>query len=360
MFPLNLPLPTAAYLTLYLATLVIHVVFMNYVLAGASYLLLTSPSGRDRDDVSIWRKLLIDWLPFATGLAITAGVAPLLFVQILYQTEFYSANLLLFHRWMAILPILIACFYLLYVLKSEWLAARGRAWRSTVCLLIFAGFAFIAWSWTENHLLSLDREAWRPFYVRGGLFYRTALLPSRLAMWFIGAFATLACLLMWQVRWTPALAGVVTGQGWRRLAVVAIGGVAVAGVAATVHFLTLSAAARAGIMSWSSSPYLAGAVIGAAVQLAGWWRVYRLGEPTAFLRSLVTAGCLATIGSMAALREVVRLSSMDLATIEVRHQQALRSGGFVVFLVFFAINAVLITWCAVQVRRATMTPGLEH
>ena len=33
-FPFGLPLPTAFYLTVYVLTLMIHVVFMNYVHAG--------------------------------------------------------------------------------------------------------------------------------------------------------------------------------------------------------------------------------------------------------------------------------------------------------------------------------------
>ena len=37
-FPFGLPFPTAFYLTLYLLTLMIHIVFMNYVLAGSAYL----------------------------------------------------------------------------------------------------------------------------------------------------------------------------------------------------------------------------------------------------------------------------------------------------------------------------------
>ena len=90
---------TAFYLAVYIVTLVIHLVFMNYVLAGSAYLstrtlLLQHP----RDPLA---DMLRDWLPFALSGAITAGVAPLLFIQVLYKKQFYTANLLLFGRWMA-------------------------------------------------------------------------------------------------------------------------------------------------------------------------------------------------------------------------------------------------------------------
>ena len=41
-FPFGFPPATAGYLTLYTFTLVIHVLFMNYVLAGTTYLAIVS------------------------------------------------------------------------------------------------------------------------------------------------------------------------------------------------------------------------------------------------------------------------------------------------------------------------------
>src|SRR5688572_12456208 len=122
MFPFDQPPATALYLSLYLLTLVLHVLSMNYVLAGQSYLavvgVLEVVRGPLRSQEAPAAKLR-DWSPFALGVTITAGVAPLLFVQILYKRPFYTANLLLFHRWMAILPVLIVAFYLLYLQKSK-------------------------------------------------------------------------------------------------------------------------------------------------------------------------------------------------------------------------------------------------
>ncbi|HVJ85007.1 MAG TPA: hypothetical protein VM452_05135 [Caulifigura sp.] len=353
-FPFGFPLATAGYLSLYVITLLIHVAFMNYVLAGSSYMLLTSFNRRPSEATALWRKLLIDWLPFATGLAITAGVAPLLFIQILYQTPFYSANLLLSHRWMLILPVLLMCFYLLYLQKSKWLAARNGLWRIPVVLLIFLGFGFIAFSWTENHLLSLDQPAWASFYGQGRLFYQSALLPSRLAMWFIGAFTTFACLLMWQVKWTPGLADKVTPAAWRQLGSLALAGLTLAGIAAVIHLATIPATTRAHVLGWVGGPWLAIAVAGAMLQTTGWLHVIRHATPSALARTLITTGCIATIAGMAVVREVMRLSSVDLPILEAQHREAMNSGGFIIFLLFFAANAATITWCSVQVRRAIM------
>ena len=138
LFPFALPGPTATYLVLYLVTLAAHFAFMGYVLAGSGYVAVSAlsqraggASGADESiaDESIVAPILRDWLPFALGTAITAGVAPLLFLQVLYKEHFYTANLLLFYRWLAVVPVLIAGFYLLYLQKSQT-AARLPAARA--------------------------------------------------------------------------------------------------------------------------------------------------------------------------------------------------------------------------------------
>ena len=79
-FPFGLPLPTAFYLTVYVLTLMIHVVFMNYVHAGPGYLAVAylRSGGRPlRETATVVKELT----PFMLSEAITAGVAPHLFAQ---------------------------------------------------------------------------------------------------------------------------------------------------------------------------------------------------------------------------------------------------------------------------------------
>ena len=93
LFPLNLPEPTAFYVCLFVSTLAIHFVFMSYVLAGTMWILAGTllPFNSQMSPVT---STLKDWMPVMLSGAITAGVAPLLFLQILYREQFYTANLL--------------------------------------------------------------------------------------------------------------------------------------------------------------------------------------------------------------------------------------------------------------------------
>ena len=358
LFPLGLPAATAFYLCLYLATLVVHLMFMHYVLAGSIYLAVGRLMGKARCQACRWQSILVDWLPFATGLAITAGVAPLLFVQILYGREFATANLLLSHRWMAILPVLIVCFYLLYLQKSGWIARRAWAWRPAVAAIACAGFLFIAWSWTENHLLMLDRTAWPGMYATGSLWYESAGVLPRLAAWCFLAFPSLAIELAWQGRLLgarldePAAADIrVLGfSPVRRLAVTALSGWAGTLLAAVAYWPAITAPARAAIAGPLGGPWLIVAAAAIVMQVAAWSIALVSDRLSRGMLIAMTAAWVATLLGLAVARETIRLAAVDLATGEELHQTALGIGGLPVFLLFAILNAVAIGWCIRTVR----------
>jgi hypothetical protein len=358
MFPTGFTAPTALYLSLFAVTLVVHAVFMHYVLAGSTYLAFGRLMGPRRCAVCGWQSILVDWLPFATGLAITAGVAPLLFVQILHGREFSTANLLLSHRWMAILPVLIVCFYLLYLQKSAWLARRRWVWRTVVASLACSGFIFIAWSWTENHLLMLDRDAWAPLYESGALRYASPGVLPRLALWFFSAFPTLAIELVWQGRLLgldvtrpPAAAEVVLGLSpVRRLALAALSGVAGMTAAGSLYGQTLTAVDREALVGPLGGPWLTVAITGLVVQSGTWVAAAFCNRMSHGLGVVTTVGWLATLCGLVAARESIRLVHVDIATLAERHATAASISGFPVFLTCAALTVIAIVWCVVAVR----------
>ncbi len=356
--PLGLPQATAFYLCLYLATLVLHMVFMHYVLAGSTYLAFGRLMGRARCAACGWQTIIADWLPLATGLAITAGVAPLLFVQILYGREFATANLLLSHRWMAILPVLIVCFYLLYLQKSAWIHRRAWVWRPIVAAVACAGFLFIAWSWTENHLLMTDNDAWPEMYATESLWYESPGVLPRLALFFFLAFPSLAIELAWQ-GWllgdrldtaAPPDRIVMGLSPVRRLALTATAGLAGSFVSAAAYWPAIPEAAQAALTGPAAGPWLTLAGAALLVQALAWIVVAfsdRLPWP---LMLGITGGWLIGLVSLAFVREAIRLAAIDLASATEAHATAMGIGGLPVFLVFAVLNAAAIVWCIRTVR----------
>lgn len=364
-FPFGFPAPTAFYLTLYVVTLVIHVVLMNYVLAGGGWLALsalmrqTNPSSQTPDQLRSMGSVLRDWLPFALGAAITAGVAPLLFIQILYRQPFYTANLLLFHRWMAILPVLIAAFYLLYLGKSKRFAGGSKAIRLGVGLATFVCFAFVAYSWTENHLLSIQPSSqWIAHWEKGRTFYVDPALAPRLGVWFLGAAPTMALLLAWQLRHYHQQGDVLAGHEPKRLSVIALTGLLGAGLCTVLYDRTDEGIVRAAVVSPLATPYFIAALIGVVLQIVGW--VDQMRQHAFCKRALIviTIGLILTVVGMTVVRESIRLhtlaASIDLETLYAQHTRSAQVGGLTVFLLFFVLNAGVIVWCVNKVRIKAM------
>lgn len=347
-FPIGFPGPTAFYLALYVGTLIIHVIFMNYVLAGVGFLAVSSISRRRTTEtpgtVSA-RSVLTDWMPFATSAAITAGVAPLLFVQILYKKNFYTANLLLFHRWMAILPVLIVGFYLLYLLKSKWIVRQSKLALATISVGALACFAFTGLSWTENHLLSTDTGSWPGLYESGSMVYSHPQLIPRLGLWAVGAIPTMCLLVGWQLCIAQRRGRAIAASQTRILSRLAFLGMLLSGLCGWLYWLRMDEQARQAITGPLAGPFLIAAIIGLAIQVVGWIDQGR--QPMFCRRALlaITLGVAMTVTCMSVVREAIRLAAIDLAPLYPQHADAAGKGGMIVFFGFLVLNAILIAWC---------------
>lgn len=350
-FPFGLPGSTALYLCLYVLTLAVHAVFISYVLAGSGYMAVWALRRQLRGvDASAdpMAATLRDWLPFALGVAITAGVAPLLFVQILYKHQFYTANLLLFHRWMAIVPVLMAGFYLLYLAKSKRIETWRPMARTAVAGGAFACFVFIAYSFAENHLLALqDQREWVRFYAEQRIVFTHEQTPVRVGLWLGGALPVFATVIGWQLCAAtdePPRASRVAG-------IMALAGIAIAAGFAALYWSMLAEPARRALTSAFSLPYAIALLAGLAAQLAAWaWQLglRRFHRPALLLASV---GAIATITGIIVVRESLRLATLGSEQLFALHERAATAGGMPLFIVFLAGNGAVIAWCFMLTRR---------
>jgi hypothetical protein len=301
-------------LALYIATLALHAVFVSYVVVGTAYVLL-----RRNDSLA---DVVRDRLPFMLGCGITAGVAPLLFVQLLHQHRFYTANLLLGVRWLAVVPALIAGFYALYIAKTT---ARGRRVALAGAL---ACFAFVAWSWSELHeLMQVDPE-WRAFYAAGKRVYlATSIVPRLVAIGggMATAFATVAA-------WSA------DDATRRRLALLALLGRLVSAGGA-VWLWQLGVSLEGPALAW-----LVVLALACAVEAAGWIAVRWRGKGLA----VATAA-----GSGALVAAIVVREAPRVALIEPTHALAEGAGGALVFALLAIAGIAAIAWIVRVTRSST-------
>jgi hypothetical protein len=296
----------SVWLALYLLTFALHAVFVSYVAAGTAYALVAALRRR-ADPIAARTR---DWLPFMLGAGITAGVGPLLFIQLLYQRRFYTANLLLGPRWGAVVPALIVGFYALYLAKASERHRRLALAVGALC------FGFVAWSWTEVHQVMLADPAWAAMYGRGERLYLDPAIVPRLAMWLGAMPALYAAVAAWSA--APAER--------RTLARIAVLGLVI----------STAAGATQGFAPAHGWTYVL--LAGLAATFAG-WLIGRL--------PLATAGTAVALLAGAVVREAPRL-----ALIERDRATAVGSGGILLFAATLGLGVVAITWVVRTVRAA--------
>jgi hypothetical protein len=152
----GLPGPPWLFHFLLVLTFFLHLIFMNLTLGGTlmAFVANLRSGGRADDAQSILAKRLMGVNTYAISLAITTGVAPLLFVQVLYQQFFYSGTILLGWIWFAMLVLLMTGYYAAYLFKAfrgGWLAV------SALCFFI------IAMIHVAVHLIHVQPDKWPSF-----------------------------------------------------------------------------------------------------------------------------------------------------------------------------------------------------
>jgi hypothetical protein len=96
---------------LHIVTLTMHFVAMNFVLGGLIIVLWGKFTDRWNNPTV---QLFIKFFPAAMAATITFGVAPLLFVQLVYHRQIYSSSIISGWFWFLIVPVLIIAYYLFY------------------------------------------------------------------------------------------------------------------------------------------------------------------------------------------------------------------------------------------------------
>lgn len=298
-------------LALYVATLALHAVFIGYVVAGTAYSLVQALRRPDDALAATVR----DRLPFMLGAGITAGVAPLLFIQLLHQQRFYTANLLLGPRWMAVVPALITGFYALY------LAKLSTRWRKLALAVGLACFAFVAWSWSELHELMKADPVWREFYAAGQRFFVTAAIAPRLVILGGAMATTFAMIAAWSA----------TDDDRKRLALIAV-------VARTISIAGAVWLWRGGfVVDGPARAWLVVLAPTVIVELAGWLMLLR--APSERALAIATGAGTGAIVAAVVVRETPRV-----ALIEPTHELAVNAGGAIVFAVALVAGVAAIAY----------------
>ncbi len=154
---LGYPTTPGLMLLLLSLTLAAHWMFIGGAVGATFVVLLNSLRPKDEIRRAVTRTLLV-FLPFMLSMGVTLGIAPLLFVQVLYGNFFYSANVLIAGWWLLVVPLVIANLYLFYYARGKVQNSDGL--RPLLPLVMMAVFILLVLTLSSNMTLMQTPAAW--------------------------------------------------------------------------------------------------------------------------------------------------------------------------------------------------------
>lgn len=159
--PFPIPGPPWLFHVLLVFTFFVHMLFLNVTLGGTVMAALAqlASGGRPGDYRTVLASRLMAVNTYGISLTITTGIAPLLFVQVLYQQYFYTATILISWVWLFLLVFLMFGYYSAYLYKFKGTPTRGSGgtgWLLVAALL----FLVIAMIHVAVNLIHSQPEKW--------------------------------------------------------------------------------------------------------------------------------------------------------------------------------------------------------
>ncbi len=105
-------------------------------------------------------------LPFLVAFTVNLGVAPLLFVNVLYGHLLYSSTVLMGVYWLAVIPLLIIAYYLAYIYDFSFKKLGNLAMfvlLVVMLLLLLVGFVF-----SNNMTMMISPASWSRWFATPG------------------------------------------------------------------------------------------------------------------------------------------------------------------------------------------------
>jgi hypothetical protein len=324
---------------------VVHVIFMNFVLAAP--LVITWLLWTGAENKRLYATWLAGVLPVAFTFAINFGVASLLFVQALFSDRFYTANILLGKIWLAVVPLLIAAFYCAYIVK-RLITKQNTFWAGLVSLFAGGLTWCVALIMVSNYFATTMADQWTALLANPVLVFKSLTFLPRTLHFIFGAFSVTGIWMVWIAWWKSQRNEDATAISlFRRNGLLLTASATGAQVIVGVWFLIwLPASAWDRLFSGSFPSLIWISGVAAGLALLGVAIVASVYHDRPLWPRIATALIIWTLFGMAAGRDLVRLLAFDpkfhIAQIPNRTQTGAMTVFFSLLIAGLAILLVLI------------------
>ena len=121
--PDSIPAPVLLFLVLDLLLFMLHILLINIILGGSLIIIFSRWKEQYEPLDSRLHGAVAAKIPTTFALAINLGVAPLLFLQVIYGHLFYTSSVLMAVYWIAVIPLLILAYYSAYIHINTYYSA---------------------------------------------------------------------------------------------------------------------------------------------------------------------------------------------------------------------------------------------
>ncbi len=159
--PNPLPAPYWVFKVLLVLTFFLHILAMNFMLGGA-VLALGARRAKNRELANRMFADIAKKIPVLLPATITLGIAPLLFLQVLYGQFFYTSSVIVAWPWFLVLIFLTLAYYGFYYASFKSAQSPGKAGTAmlfSVILVFVIGFIY-----SNNLMLSQTPSRWAGKY----------------------------------------------------------------------------------------------------------------------------------------------------------------------------------------------------
>lgn len=160
--PDTIPAPALLFLVLDILLFAVHILLINMIL-GCGLIAIFKGFNRENDDKSnILHGPSVNKIPTLFAIGINMGVAPLLFIQVIYGHLFYTSSVLMASYWILVIPFLAAAYYGAYIHCRKYNDCRVI---SRFALLIMAAMVlYIGLIMTNNNTLMIQPQKWTGYF----------------------------------------------------------------------------------------------------------------------------------------------------------------------------------------------------
>jgi len=160
-----LPAAWGIFETLDVLTFVVHILFINVVVGGSLFVLVNRLRGRGEDIENCTHGAIALKIPSLIALSVTIGVAPLLFVQVLYGHLIYSSSVLMATYWILVIPVLILGYYGAYIFTTRIHREDSCSpWATIGITVTVLAVLYIAFMFVNNMTLMLNPQEWTRYF----------------------------------------------------------------------------------------------------------------------------------------------------------------------------------------------------